>query len=78
MSQTIKSRILLKTGTTSEWKLATTFKPLKGEVCIYTDYISLGDSYIPGIKIGDGNTLIDELPFINDNYIANSEIDELF
>lgn len=83
--KTLKTRILLKTGTKEDWEKATNFSPLLGEVCIYTDrtpvYKEDGitiDYYIPGIKIGDGETNINDLLFINDEYITNAEIDDLF
>lgn len=83
----VKSRVLLKTGTTSDWNLAaenSNFTPLKGEMCIYTDRIPIYEEdltnpsyYIPGIKIGDGKTNIRYLPFITDDYISNQQIDEI-
>lgn len=85
--KTTKTRVLLKTGTTSDWNAAafnSHFVPLLGEVCIYMDRIPVYkengelDYYIPGIKIGDGLSQIDELPFVGDEYISTEEIDSLF
>lgn len=85
MAKKIKSRILLKTGTTSDWETASersNFTPLLGEVCIYTDAFAYQDGeseyYIPGVKIGDGTTGIEALPFINNARISKSDIDALF
>ena len=87
--QTVKTRILLKTATTSEWNSDENknFIPLLGEACIYLDRIPMyneenttkenPDYYIPGIKIGDGETTIELLPFVSDEYILNEEIDEI-
>ena len=79
MANTIKSRILLKTDTTENWDKATNFIPKKGEICIYSNRFQLDDgSYVPGIKVGDGTSYINELEFIGDEYISNEEINSLF
>ena len=79
-NKTLKTRILLKTDTTANWdKAADSFIPKEGEVCIYSDRIQLDDgSYVPGIKVGDGTSYINELEFMGDEYISNEEIDSLF
>lgn len=80
MANTIKSRILLKTDTMINWdKAANSFIPKPGEICIYLDRIQLDDgTYIPGIKVGDGMSYINELEFMSEDYISNEEIDSLF
>lgn len=79
MTNTIKSRVLLKTDTTENWEKATNFIPKKGEICIYSDRFQLEDSsYVPGIKVGDGTSYVNELEFMGDEYINNEEIDALF
>lgn len=55
-NKTLNTRIQNKRGTSSDWAQATTFKPLEGEVIVYTD--------INKIKVGDGNTLVGDLPFV--------------
>ena len=78
MASTIKSRILLKTGTKSDWEQAINFSPLPGEVCVYTDRFQTEVNgelvWVPGIKIGDGGTNINDLPFIGDEYITDEDI----
>ena len=54
----LKGRFLQKTDTTENWGKAENFKPYKGEVVVYQD----GKS--SKIKIGDGATVVGELPFI--------------
>lgn len=79
------ARIKFKTGTTQEWAdIENTFTPKLGELCIYTDYIETDEEneqgqklYKPGIKIGLGNTLISQLPFLFESYITNLEIDTM-
>ena len=51
----LKTRVQNKCDTAANWKLATNFKPLKGEIILYTD--------TKQIKVGDGNTLVNALPF---------------
>lgn len=51
----LKARVQNKCDTAANWKLATNFKPLKGEIILYTDTKQM--------KVGDGNTLVNNLPF---------------
>ena len=75
MSATVNTRIQLKRDTTENWNNARGFVPLSGEVIVYTDYGSyqkevngqLKTILIPGIKIGDGNAYIQDLPFIDED-----------
>lgn len=59
----IKTRIQSKHGKASDWALATNFKPYPGEIIIY-DAETAADS--PKIKVGDGNTVVGSLPFVNE------------
>lgn len=63
MNKTLKSRIQNKRGTDAEWKLATNFVPLKGEQVVYE---ADSDNESPRIKIGDGDTNVNSLPFAED------------
>lgn len=70
MSQnTIKTRIQLKNDTEANWTKAINFCPLKGELIIY----SADEAHpFPRLKVGDGTTLVSDLPFINaENNIDN-------
>lgn len=59
--------------TTDNWELYPNTISEKNTIYIYTDYQINDDlTYVPGIKIGDGESTIVELPFIDD-YI-NSRI----
>lgn len=83
MSNTInttKARILLKTANTAEWQ-ESNLTPLLGEMCIYTDHYTKGEgnnaiSY-PGIKIGDGNKNINQLPFITGDHPSTDDFEAL-
>lgn len=59
---TIKTRIQLKNDTETNWNKAINFVPREGEVIIY-----LADNTHPfsRLKVGDGNTTIINLPFID-------------
>ena len=60
----INGRIVLNHDIESNWILATGFTPLKGEVIIY----DIDDNYnYERIKIGDGVTNVNSLPFVNDS-----------
>lgn len=63
-TNTLKTRIKHKIGTASEWQTAadnSQFKPLEGELIVYKD------SAKPKLKVGDGATLVTNLPFISGN-----------
>lgn len=74
----VRSRIMQKRDTTANWNAAIGFVPLNGELIIYDDYKTITydvEEYgqtitktknIPGIKIGDGNAYVQDLPFVDD------------
>ena len=59
-----KDRIIHKHDTEENWKKAVNFTPKKGEIIIYD-----ADNNITyqRLKIGDGVTVISDLPFYTDN-----------
>ena len=73
MSATVNSRIQNKRDTTAHWNAARGMVPLAGEVIIYTDYKTIQKEidgemrnvFIPGVKIVDGQTYVQDLPFID-------------
>lgn len=75
MSSISNARIKHKRDTTINWNRAIGFVPLKGEVIIYTDYSSYEKEvngqmkrvWIPGIKIGDGDAYVQDLPFVDED-----------
>lgn len=56
-NQTFQGRLVQKHDTEANWKKATNFIPLKGEIILYDD--------LRKIKIGDGITKVNELEFID-------------
>lgn len=69
---TVNARILARRGTTAEWNTIRQFIPMRGEVIIYTDHGQIEDEFhrkinVPGIKIGDGNAYLIDLPFAGDD-----------
>ena len=63
MSEPIKATFLALRGTTAEWNQKRLFVPMKGQLVVYTDYDRSGDTLIPGIKVGDGQTPVCSLAF---------------
>ena len=60
MSKTMNARVIQKHDTEANWKLAVNFIPKIGEIIVYdVDSTHL----IPRFKIGDGKTLVSNLPF---------------
>ena len=53
----INARYQQKIDTSENWNKAVNFTPLKGELIVYSD--------LQQIKIGDGSTNVNDLPFIN-------------
>lgn len=89
MSATVNTRIQNKRDTTANWNAARGFVPLAGEVIVYTDYKKIQkeidgvmtDVFVPGVKIGDGQTYVQDLPFVDAelretimNHINNQDI----
>lgn len=55
--KTLQSRVLMKNDTAENWAKGTNFSPKKGEVIVY-------NGNPPRIKVGDGSTNVNNLPFI--------------
>lgn len=65
--KTVKIRLVLKHDTEENWAKATNFIPKKGEVIIYDD--AAGEP--ARIKIGDGTTKVNDLPFAHEYLLDN-------
>ena len=59
-TKTFKGRIQNKHDTEANWNAAVNFKPLAGELIIYDED---NTHSTPRFKVGDGNTLVSNLPF---------------
>ena len=71
--QHIKSRIVHKHDTESNWLKATNFIPIKGEIIVY----DIDENYnYERMKIGDGITVVSSLQFVID-MISNDVIDDI-
>lgn len=69
----INSRIVHKHDVESNWIKAVNFTPKQGELIVY----DIDDTHeYERLKIGDGVTTVNLLPFLND-FITNDEIDEI-
>jgi hypothetical protein len=58
--KTVKTRIRQKHEIAANWEAATGFKPLAGELIVYDAENGQG----PRLKIGDENTTVNDLPFV--------------
>jgi len=68
-------------GTTQEWNNEQALVPAAGAVYVYSDYQTLTDqnnniTYYPNIKIGDGATLLSQLPFLTAGSVSSFSIDD--
>lgn len=57
----IKENTIIKKDTSENWYKAKNFIPKDKEIIIYTDFEP------NGIKIGDGKTKVNDLPFTDNN-----------
>lgn len=81
-----KSRIQFKSDTETNWSaIEENFQSLKGEFYFYNNALDTGKKnhagqtiFKPRLKIGDGDHKLAELNFFSEEYITNSQIDQLF
>lgn len=71
-NKTSQDLYLVSENTTAGWNENPLYLPKRGEICVYTDHTmitdDLGNTFAyPGIKIGDGNAYLIDLPFIGDD-----------
>lgn len=57
--------------TTAEWNQLTSLQSRKDCLYIYTDHQVKDGDNIPGLKIGDGNAFVVDLPFLDDIYSSH-------
>ena len=74
---------LVSENTTAGWNSNPQYCPKSGEICIYTDYKTVIDDMgneitFKGIKIGDGNAYLIDMPFVGDDirYFVLQKINE--
>lgn len=72
VTKTFKTRTIQKHDTEANWQKVTNFVPKKGEIIVYD--IDSNHNY-ERIKIGDGEHIPNDLPFVTDNYYTKSETD---
>lgn len=72
--KTIKTRIKNKHETETNWKKATGFTPLPGELIVYDRDFTCN---YPRLKIGDDTAVnVNDLPFLNDR-ITEEDLNEI-
>lgn len=63
---------IVSENTTDGWNSNPQYLPKAGEICVYTDYMAIQDDMgndiimYPGIKIGDGNSYLIDMPFVGE------------
>ena len=57
----IKENVIIKKDTTENWSKAKNFIPKENEIIMYID---------GGMKIGDGKTKVNDLPFVDENFYS--------
>ena len=71
----MKERLTLKHDIAANWAKAINFVPLAGEIIIYDGIVEDGKYIeIPKLKIGDGKTKLNDLPFVESDTTKTSEI----
>ena len=69
----LNARLVNKHDIEEHWLLAKNFVPMKGEIIVY----DVDENYnYERFKIGDGETTIKDLPFVNE-FITSEEIDAI-
>lgn len=67
--------VSVKYNTTANWNAQLRYVPAKGELVIYSDHISFEKDgvtvYQPGLKIGDGNAYLIDLPFVGETDVTD-------
>lgn len=81
MEKNIISRIVHKHDIEANWLKATNFIPKKGEIIVYdrddnvTDELLKGPYTYARFKIGDGATLVSDLPFIDASTLSGASLE---
>lgn len=60
-------------NTTAYWDAQTSLVSAQDVIYVYTDHYTEGLDDIPAIKVGDGTTLLINLPFVNSGGITDTE-----
>ena len=54
-------------NTVENWTTKTSYVPKKGEIIVYSDRTVIDGLSYPGVKIGDGNAFVVDLPFLGED-----------
>ena len=80
-NQTVADLRIVSEDTTAGWNDKLDYVPKRGEIVLYTDRETITDEQgntimVPGIKIGDGNAYLVDLPF-QDEATRSKALEEL-
>lgn len=67
----IKTRVINKHDTASNWDSAVNFTPMAGELIVYD---ADDTTTYPRFKVGNGQDNINDLPFSDDHYVLDTEL----
>lgn len=65
LEQAVEREIL--SDTTENWNKQRSLIGKANTIYVYTDYMTIGNTVIPGFKIGDGNAYLIDSPFVTDS-----------
>lgn len=71
----LESTVVVYRGTTREFEANPDRVSDRNALYLYTDHVLSEGKYVPGLKVGDGKTLLKDLPFIGDDGIRISNDD---
>lgn len=66
----------IRIDTKANWDMKIAYIPANGDIIIYSDRNTIDGVNYPGLKVGDGNAYLIDLPFVGDD-IALSILNEL-
>lgn len=69
------SNIYMKT--TQEWNDIPSLQAERATIYVYSDYKTIDDKLISGIKIGDGKSFLKDLPFVNEFLLVDDHPPEV-
>ncbi len=73
IKELIRTSIPIFYDTTANWNAHPELVSVAGYIYVYSDYQTDGDDNIPGIKVGDGNAYLIDLPFTDSLYKEHIE-----
>lgn len=77
IQQELNNNIKILYNTTEAWNSQKDLQSARGTIYIYSDYQKIGNQDIAGIKVGDGNAYLYDMPFLDTLYLQHIENSEI-